>query len=66
MRNSFLRPYNLTSLQHYIITFSFFHFAIFDLSQSSKCKMAGAGGDALSACSCYFFIFFYYAWRYQS
>lgn len=28
MRNSFLRPYNLTSLQHYIITFSFFHFAI--------------------------------------
>lgn len=23
MRNSFLRPYNLTSLQHYIITFSF-------------------------------------------
>lgn len=28
MHNSFLRPYNLTSLQHYIITFSFFHFAI--------------------------------------
>ena len=28
MCNSFLRPYNLTSLQHYIITFSFFHFAI--------------------------------------
>ena len=23
-----LQPYNLTSLQHYIITFSFFHFAI--------------------------------------
>ena len=28
VHNSFLRPYNLTSLQHYIITFSFFHFAI--------------------------------------
>ena len=70
MRNSFLRPYNLTSLQHYIITFSFFHFAVLAFSQSSKCKMAGAGGDALPAYSCYFFmlfyLFFYYAWRYQS
>lgn len=28
VHNSFLRPYILTSLQHYIITFSFFHFAI--------------------------------------
>lgn len=58
-----LRPYTLH------LTFSFFHFAIFGLSQSSKCKMAGAGGDALSACPCYFYAFLYffsYAWRYQS
>ena len=48
-----LRPYTLH------LTFSFFHFAILAFSQSSKCKMAGAGGDALSACSCYFFMLFY-------
>ncbi len=48
-----LTPYTLH------LTFSFFHFAIFGLSQSSKCKMAGAGGDALPACSCYFFMLFY-------
>ena len=58
MRNSFLRPYNITSLQPYIITFSF-STSPFALSQSSKCKMAGAGGDALPACSCYFFMLFY-------
>ena len=47
-----LRPYTL----HLTFSFSLRHFA---LSQSSKCKMAGAGGDALSACSCYFFMLFY-------
>ncbi len=46
-----LRPYTL----HLTFSFSLRHFA---LSQSSKCKMAGAGGDALSACSCYFFYAF--------
>lgn len=46
-----LRPYTL----HLTFSFSLRHFA---LSQSSKCKMAGAGGDALSACSCYFFMLF--------
>ncbi len=57
-----LRPYTLHLTPYVFI----FHFAIFGLSQSSKCKMAGAGGDALPACSCYFFIFFSYAGRYQS
>ena len=60
-----LRPYTL-HLTPYVFIFPLRHFG---LSQSSKCKMAGAGGDALPAYSCYFlcfFIFFYYAWRYQS
>ncbi len=50
-----LRPYTLHLTPYVFI----FHFAIFGLSQSSKCKMAGAGGDALPACSCYFFMLFY-------
>ena len=50
-----LRPYTLHLTPYVFI----FHFAIFGLSQSSKCKMAGAGGGALSACSCYFFMLFY-------
>lgn len=47
-----LRPYTL----HLTFSFSLRHFA---LSQSSKCKMAGAGGDALPAYSCCFFYAFY-------
>ena len=52
-----LTPYTL-HLTPYILTFSFFHFSFFGLSQSSRRKMAGAGGDALPACSCYFFCLF--------
>ena len=62
-----LQPYIITTLHYYVFIFPLRHFG---LSQSSKCKMAGAGGDALPACSCYFFMLFYlffsYAWRYQS
>ena len=47
-----LRPYTL----HLTFSFSLRHFA---LSQSSKCKMAGAGGDALPAYSYCFFMLFY-------
>ncbi len=52
-----LRPYTL-HLTPYTLRF---HFSLrhFALSQSSKCKMAGAGGDALPAYSCYFFMLFY-------
>ena len=49
-----LRPYTL-HLTPYVFIFPLRHFG---LSQSSKCKMAGAGGDALPACSCYFFMLF--------
>ena len=49
-----LRPYTL-HLTPYGFIFPLRHFC---LSQSSKCKMAGAGGDALPACSCYFFMLF--------
>ena len=51
-----LQPYILTTLHYYVFIFPLRHFG---LSQSSKCKMAGAGGDALPACSCYFFMLFY-------
>ena len=51
-----LQPYIITTLHYYVFIFPLRHFG---LSQSSKCKMAGAGGDALPACSCYFFIFFF-------
>ena len=50
-----LRPYTL-HLTPYVFIFPLRHFG---LSQSSKCKMAGAGGDALPACSCHFFMLFY-------
>lgn len=50
-----LRPYTL-HLTPYVFIFPLRHFG---LSQSSKCKMAGAGGDALPAYSCYFFMLFY-------
>ena len=49
-----LTPYTL-HLTPYVFIFPLRHFG---LSQSSKCKMAGAGGDALPACSCYFFMLF--------
>ena len=49
-----LRPYTL-HLTPYVFIFPLRHFG---LSQSSKCKMAGAGGDALPAYSCYFLCFF--------
>ena len=51
-----LQPYILTTLHYYVFIFPLRRFG---LSQSSKCKMAGAGGDALPACSCYFFMLFY-------
>ena len=51
-----LQPYILTTLHYYVFIFPLRHFG---LSQSSKCKMAGAGGDALPAYSCYFFMLFY-------
>ena len=51
-----LQPYILTTLHYYVFIF---HFAVLAFSQSSKCKMAGAGGDALPAYSCYFFMLFY-------
>ena len=49
-----LTPYTL-HLTPYVFIFPLRHFG---LSQSSKCKMAGAGGDALPAYSCYFLCFF--------
>ena len=50
-----LQPYIITTLHYYVFIFPLRHFA---LSQSSKCKMAGAGGDALPAYSCCFFYAF--------
>ena len=48
-----LRPYTLH------LTFSFFHFAILAFSQSSKCKMAGAGGERVACLLLLLFMLFY-------